>query len=206
MTALQVKDSKSSQPVPSWWNYCLSGWTVVPPLAGPELDAGFQLKPHCVTLFNSLESWHRAKAICVSYGANLLELNSPHETNQVSKLLTNALPGKVIILPSFDDYDWFRKKKSSESSQVFWMGGNDLATENRWAWASNGRRIYPYVNWASATSTPTGKRCIALKGPDLLWSPEDCQATKARFICEASKHIEYILVQKNNHSQWNRFV
>ena len=79
-------------------------------MAGPELDAGFQLKPHCVTLFNTLESWHRAKAICVSYGANLLELNSPHETNQVSKLLTNALPGKVvIILPRFDDYDWFRK-------------------------------------------------------------------------------------------------
>ena len=88
------------------------------------------------------------------------------------------------------------EKKSSESSQVFWMGGNDLATENRWAWASNGRRIYPYVNWASAPSTPTGKRCIALKGPDLLWSPEDCQATKARFICEASKHIEYLLVSK----------
>ena len=36
---------------------------------------------------------------------------------------------------------------------MYWIGGNDLATKNRWVWASNVYRIYPYVNWKPADST-----------------------------------------------------
>ena len=35
---------------------------------------------------------------------------------------------------------------------MYWIGGNDLATKGRWVWASNGYRIYPYVNWKAAES------------------------------------------------------
>ena len=37
-------------------------------------------------------------------------------------------------------------------SSMYWIGGNDLATKGRWVWASNGYRIYPYVNWKAAES------------------------------------------------------
>ena len=37
-------------------------------------------------------------------------------------------------------------------SSMYWIGGNDLATKGRWVWASNGYRIYPYVNWKAAQS------------------------------------------------------
>ena len=67
----------------------------------------------------------------------------------------------------------------SASEHITWMGGNDLATENRWAWASNGHRIYPYVNWAEEQpSGPINGHCIALKGETLQWSRENCEKTK----------------------------
>ena len=77
----------------------------------------------------------------------------------------------------------------SASEHITWMGGNDLATENRWAWASNGHRIYPYVNWAEEQpSGPINGHCIALKGETLQWSRENCEKTKANFICEACEY------------------
>ena len=44
---------------------------------------------------------------------------------------------RLINFFSFSDFD----------NSMYWIGGNDLATHQRWVWASKGYRIYPYVNW-----------------------------------------------------------
>ena len=68
---------------------CPPGWTRVPPIPSskpPPPNKEF----HCVKLFNKQpENWFKAKAICVSHGSKLLEINSPHESRQIAALTSS---------------------------------------------------------------------------------------------------------------------
>jgi hypothetical protein len=67
---------------------------------------------------------------------------------------------------------------------MYWMGGNDLATKDRWAWASNGYRIYPYANWKAETDE--GGRCIGLDAFTFEWINSPCD-TMSEYFCEKSE-------------------
>ena len=68
------------------------------------------------------------------------------------------------------------------SKNRLWIGGNDLATKNRWVWSSNGYRMYPYVNWASDFPTGSG-HCISVDTFTWEWTDSSCEE-EATFICE----------------------
>ena len=70
---------------------------------------------------------------------------------------------------------------------MYWVGGNDLATKGRWVWASNGYRIYPYVNWkAEATEADSDGRCVGLDAITFQWMVRPCE-DQASFFCEKGK-------------------
>ena len=68
------------------------------------------------------------------------------------------------------------------SKNRLWIGGNDLATKNRWVWSSNGYRMYPYVNWASDFPTGSG-HCVSVDTFTWEWTDSSCDE-EATFICE----------------------
>ena len=76
----------------------------------------------------------------------------------------------------------------------YWIGGNDLATRNRWVWSSTGYRIYPYVNWVDGAPTlsenaNSDAQCIALDpNNNFQWRDESCGDFQAHFFCEIHKH------------------
>ena len=68
-----------------------------------------------------------------------------------------------------------------------WIGGNDLATKNRWVWSSNGYRMYPYVNWASDFPKGSG-HCVSVDTNTWEWTDASCDE-EATFICEFGNYI-----------------
>ena len=78
----------------------------------------------------------------------------------------------------------------ASTANLYWIGGNDLATRNRWAWGSTGYRIYPYVNWMNGRPTwsenvSSDAQCIALDpSQNFQWRDESCSDTRAYFVCE----------------------
>ena len=82
----------------------------------------------------------------------------------------------------------------SDTTTGYWTGGNDLATRDRWVWASTGNRIYPYVNWQDWgwSNNATGReaapeddegRCLAMEPTELRWVKAGCEE-KRFFVCE----------------------
>lgn len=64
-----------------------------------------------------------------------------------------------------------------------WIGANDLATQNRWVWSSNGYRIYPYVNWKGGIPKEGAGRCVGIDAVTFEWINTSCEK-KAAFFCE----------------------
>ena len=76
-----------------------------------------------------------------------------------------------------------------------WIGGNDLATKNRWVWSSTGYRMYPYVNWASDFPTGSG-HCVAVDTDTWEWTDASCDE-ESTFICEFGNDVfthKYVFV------------
>ena len=90
------------------------------------------------------------------------------------------------------------------SANFYWIGGNDLATRNRWVWASKGYRIYPYVNWMEKKPTRSENansegQCIALDpSQNFQWRDESCGSTKAYFFCEIRIEKVKLILSKLN--------
>ena len=92
----------------------------------------------------------------------------------------------------------------------YWIGGNDLASKNRWVWAETGYRIYPFVNWKPPMermenmksmgnmenmenmAAPSGKnRCLSVDAISFQWIASNCEE-KNGFFCEKGKVIKKI--------------
>ena len=72
---------------------------------------------------------------------------------------------------------------SAYGNDILWIGANDLATQNRWVWSSNGYRIYPYVNWKGGMPTEGAGRCVGIDAVTFEWINTSCEK-KAAFFCE----------------------
>ena len=77
--------------------------------------------------------------------------------------------------------------------KYIWIGGNDLARRNVWAWGSTGYRIYPYVNWLegfpSISEGETSEAQCTLLDPahGFQWISDSCgniNDNKHYFFCE----------------------
>ena len=73
-------------------------------------------------------------------------------------------------------------------NDILWIGANDLATQNRWVWSSNGYRIYPYVNWQGGLPTEGAGRCVGIDALTFEWINTSCEK-KAAFFCEKGTGI-----------------
>lgn len=112
-----------------------------------------------------------------------------------------------IILDSSIAMLYFFIDSSGGSITSYWVGGNDLATHNRWVWASTGYRIYPFANWAKNKPSGPGRlrmfhlqnncqvnwnnliflgHCMSVESDTFEWVNLECSKL-GYFFCEKSK-------------------
>uniref|UniRef100_A0AC34GRC0 C-type lectin domain-containing protein n=1 Tax=Panagrolaimus sp. ES5 TaxID=591445 RepID=A0AC34GRC0_9BILA len=63
----------------------------------------------------------------------------------------------------------------------FWLGGNNLNSENTWAWTDGS--IFDFSDWARGQpSNRTGHNCVSLSMNNGYWSSQDCSKFKP-YVC-----------------------
>ncbi|WP_437288407.1 C-type lectin domain-containing protein [Sorangium sp. So ce406] len=107
------------------------------------------------------ESWTDAKASCASQGMSLVTLNDAEEEA------------------------WVNRLASTYSTQKWWMGMNDRASEGTFAWDSGD--AVSYTNWYPGEPNNVGNEdCGQLNRfyPEPGWNDEPC-SLHLRYICES---------------------
>ena len=107
------------------------------------------------------KTWAQARDLCVAYGGALTALTSAEENTWVM-----TVSGGI------------------DKVGRWWTGGNDLATEGAWTWASG--EAFGFKAWNKGEPNDTGKAedCLELWRFDAhTWNDEGCGALK-HFICE----------------------
>ncbi|CAB4069297.1 CCKAR [Lepeophtheirus salmonis] len=103
---------------------------------------------------------HQPKHLCIQEGGMLLEVHCPKDDILLQKMAID---------------------------ESMWIGGNDLSQHRVWVWASNGKRMIPFVNWYTGNelkSQGTQERCLSTLGNgSTKWIPSDCNFQKS-FTCE----------------------
>ena len=72
------------------------------------------------------------------------------------------------------------------SGTKLWIGGQDLAKSNQWAW-STGELIKGYFNFDPSTNSESGLHCLDIILPnDLTWKKSNCNGADSihGFIAE----------------------
>ena len=101
---------------------CPDGWTEVdvlkrnPGVSNTD-ENGFPKRVECIKQIQNKTTWYQAKAICMSEGSHLLELNSPFESDQVARRENSK--NYTCRFSAYFDFremrkqilDFFRKKK-----------------------------------------------------------------------------------------------
>jgi hypothetical protein len=109
------------------------------------------------------ESWADAKAQCASQGKSLLTINDAEEEA------------------------WVQGIASALSTQKWWMGFNDRASEGTFVWGSG--EPVTYTNWYPGEPNDAGgdEDCGQLNRfyPELGWNDEPC-SLHLRYICEST--------------------
>ena len=89
---------------------------------------------------------------------------------------------------------------STIEGKKIWIGGNELATRNRWVWGSTGYRIGPYHNWAEGEpsfshNAKSDAQCSLLDPEqDFQWISDSCGSIKDNmhyFFCEIYRDPNY---------------
>lgn len=108
------------------------------------------------------ESWNDAKASCAAQGMSL------------------------VTLDDADEEAWVYSLASAHSTQKWWMGLNDRASEGAFAWDSGAP--VSYTNWyPGEPNNSANEDCGQLNRfyPELGWNDEPC-SLHLRYICESS--------------------
>ena len=109
----------------------------------------------CYFLSNLTLSWNDAAEDCISRGSYLAEIQSEEENDYLRPLVAGT---------------------------YYWIGGNDIETENVWVWKNSGMR-FTYNNWHSGD--PDGgsqQNCLAFF-VDEKWIDDRCGGA-LNYICE----------------------
>ena len=109
----------------------------------------------CYFLSSTALSWNDAAEDCIHRGSYLAEIQSEEENDYLRPLVAGT---------------------------YYWIGGNDIETENVWVWKNSGMR-FTYTNWH--LNSPNGEReqnCLALY-EDETWTDGPCDMA-VNYICE----------------------
>ena len=117
---------------------------------------------HPYMFCTSAATWTAGSSACNSYGYELVTINDSAENS------------------------WVDTTADSYSTQKWWMGLNDRASEGSFVWASG--ESVTYTNWHSGEPNNGGgnEDCAQINRfhPSLTWNDEPC-STSFRYICEA---------------------
>ncbi|XP_050514169.1 macrophage mannose receptor 1-like [Diabrotica virgifera virgifera] len=93
----------------------------------------------------------------------------------------------LVAIPSKEVNDFLNTTISAANSKInFWTSGSNLVDKMSWMWMSNAQPI-TYSNWNHGQPSASANRCLLgqmVKGKDLLWMNEDCNALY-NFVCES---------------------
>jgi hypothetical protein len=91
----------------------------------------------------------------------------------------------LVSIGDAQENEWLSSKAESLSTEIWWMGLNDLAQEGRWIWENNDP--VTYTNWAPNEPNSAGEEedCGVLLRyyPQHTWNDEPCRKTLF-FVCE----------------------
>ncbi len=105
--------------------------------------------------------WAPARAVCNTYGYELISINSAAENTWSMGIATS--------------YGW-------TSGYIFWMGFNDIATEGSFVWASGD--AVTYTNWNGGEPNNSGGEDCAHTWSTGTWNDIPCTGYPARYVCE----------------------
>lgn len=116
---------------------------------------------HNYLFCNNQETWETARSYCQDFGMRLLSINDSIEEN------------------------WVYHVANGISSQKWWMGLNDRASEGQFAW--DGGDAVGYTNWYAGEPNNVGNEdCGQLNRfyPNFGWNDEPCYL-HLRHVCES---------------------
>jgi hypothetical protein len=124
----------------------------------------------CFFAFEGPETWQNARQRCIDAGGDLARIDSAAENDTVFVLAnTPAITGQP---------DW-------------WLGGNDLVTENRFVWLDDNVEIVAplFEIWRDGEPNDggtNGEDCMILEADNANreWDDRECEGDVFPYICE----------------------
>ncbi|BFZ20733.1 hypothetical protein BsWGS_23772 [Bradybaena similaris] len=128
---------------------CQDGWT---------LNKGF-----CYGFSADFLTWNDAAAMCLVYGARLVQIDSLEKNN------------------------WLASEMAARQMVNIWVGGSCRFHTNLWVWVPSYKQMKPFTNWyPGQPDNPLGEQCIEIhQGRQYKWNDLAC-GYALRYICEKS--------------------
>eukprot|EP00118_Oscarella_pearsei_P019633 m.209853 g.209853 ORF g.209853 m.209853 type:complete len:484 (+) comp39729_c0_seq9:143-1594(+) len=136
----------------------------------------FSKTGHCYKYFDDLFTWPDARQKCINDGGDLVSIGNQEEERFVQSLV-----------------------KVHDQADGVWIGFNDIAFENSWAW-SDGSPV-TYTNWDKGEQDSSGeqddssgeqnKDCGHIYGQNFggsgigsTWNDDSCQSMMLHYVCK----------------------
>ncbi|CAG5124221.1 unnamed protein product [Candidula unifasciata] len=134
----------------------------------------------CRSPQNCLPGWHFHGGSCYGFGESQVSWGDAQE-------LCYAFKGKLAEIETVEENMFLKNMAKTRQARLTWLGATDIFDEGTWEWASTGKEIFTFEDWAPQQPDEAngGEDCLDFfKDANYQWNDSPCDQA-ANFLCEA---------------------